>query len=263
MQITALYTYPVKSLRGFSLTASELLSSGLRFDRQWMVVDDDGIFLTQRRAPQMALVETAMHGEQLVLSSFGLPEHRVESPDPHTAPRITTKVFGATVVGIAHGAATHEWLSDALGLRCRLLVFARDTTRYCEPNSPTHTLFADGYPLLLIAQESLDDLNARLPVAVDMQRFRPNIVVAGCAPYAEDGWTEFRLGAIECTMARRCARCAVPTVDPATGLFAGPEPLQTLSQYRQAADGKIYFGVNISPKTGGQLRVGEPVVSQT
>ncbi|WP_424948208.1 MOSC domain-containing protein [Candidatus Spongiihabitans sp.] len=268
MHISEIHVYPVKSLGGISLQSARLTLAGFQFDRQWMVVQPDGTFMTQRRFPQMALIETAIVDDALVLSTFGMEAHVVKPVDDN-AGRINTEVWGDAVRALEHDPITNEWLSQALDSPCKLVSFPPDQTRQCDQkfaNSGEHTKFADSFPLLLLSQESLDDLNQRLQAPVGMDRFRPNIVVAGCDAFAEDHWHTIRVkndsSHVNLRMVKPCARCSVPTVNQQTGVLAGPEPIHTLSRYRQR-DGAVYFGMNLIPDLipdkEGSIRVGDSV----
>ncbi len=260
MQISEIYIYPVKSLGGISLQSAMLFRSGFQFDRQWMVVEPDGTFMTQRQYPQMALIETAFDGNRLVLSTFGMESLVVEEP-ANCLDNIKTEVWGDAINATKHDAVTAQWLSQALDAPCELVSFPADETRQCDTrfaNSGEHTKFADGFPLLLVSQESLDDLNRRLEIPVGMDRFRPNIVVKGCDAFAEDNWRKICVNDINLRFAKPCARCAVPTVNQQTGALSGPEPIHTLFTYRQRA-GEVYFGMNVIPENEGMIGVGDSV----
>ena len=197
MHISEIYVYPVKSLAGISLDSAQLNEAGFEYDRQWMVTRPDGSFMTQRNYPQMALVETRVDNNRLTLSSFGMEPHIVAPVEKDNCKRINTQVWGDPVQALEHDAQTSEWLSQALGVDCRLVSFPDDEIRQCDPavsNAGEHTRFADAFPLLLLSQGSLDDLNARLENPVTMDRFRPNIVVSGCEPLAEDDWKKITVG---------------------------------------------------------------------
>lgn len=260
--IAELNVYPVKSLAGFSLQKAQLTRAGLRHDRRWMVVRADGEFLTQRTHPQMALLQTAVDGGQLTLSTFGMDDHEVP-PARAEMKRLRSRVWSDKVDAVEHGAETCAWLSQALDVECKLVEFPPDQTRQCnrEYAAPgEHTYFADGFPLLILSRASLAFLNAKLAQPVGMERFRANIVVDDCDAHAEDNWKNIRIGGARIRAVKPCARCSVPTVDPQTGALAGPEPIHTLSTYR-ARDGEVYFGVNAVVEAGGELGVGDEVVA--
>ncbi|WP_423907302.1 MOSC domain-containing protein [Candidatus Spongiihabitans sp.] len=269
MHISEIHVYPVKSLGGISLQSARLTLAGFQFDRQWMVVQADGTFMTQRSFPQMALIETEIVDDVLVLSTFGMEAHVVK-PVGDNAERINTEVWGDQISALEYHPITNEWLSQALDSPCKLVSFPADQIRQCDrkfANSGEHTKFADGFPLLLLSQESLDDLNQRLQAPVGMDRFRPNIVVKGCDAFAEDHWHTIRVNNnsshndssnINLRIVKPCARCSVPTVNQQTGVLAGPEPIHTLSSYRQRG-GKVYFGMNSIPDGEGSVSIGDRV----
>ena len=262
MHVSEIHIYPVKSLAGVSLDSAQLNATGFEFDRQWMVIKPDGEFMTQRNYPQMALVETKVDNDALTLSSFGMEPHIVAPVEKDNLNRISTQVWGDPVQALEHEAQTNEWLSQALSVDCKLVSFPDDEIRQCDlelSKVGEHTLFADAFPLLLLSQGSLDDLNARLENPVGMDRFRPNIVVSGCEPLAEDNWKNIMVGDVRLRVTKACARCSVPTVNQQTGVLSGPEPIHTLSSYRQRGDGEVYFGINLVPETTGQVRTGDRV----
>lgn len=256
--LSEIYIYPVKSLAGIALESSELEPMGLRHDRRWMVVDPAGNFITQRTHPQMALIQPRISGDRLIIATFGMDDHEVR-PAAVDAPRMEVKIWADTVNATRVGEESDRWLSQAIGDDCRLVYIPDDEIRHCDPryaDPGDRTGFTDGYPLLLVSQASLDDLNQRLAQPVEMRRFRPNLVVTGTEPYAEDNWQRIRIGKIEMRVVKPCSRCAIPTVDPDVGETTSAEPLQTLATYRQRND-KVYFGQNMVHNHLGQLHVGD------
>ena len=259
LRVTELWAYPVKSCRGIRLDRAAVTARGLAWDRHWMVVDEAGHFLTQRQLPAMATIGTALTAESLVLSSPGAPDLTV--PLAAAGERVEVLVWNDTVGAHAVSAAADRWLAGRLGVPCRLVRFPDDGRRPVDPRyglPGDETAFSDGFPLLLIGQGSLDGLNARLPVPIGMRRFRPNLVVAGAAPHAEDGWRRIRVGEVAFRVVKPCSRCAITTVDPDQGVRDGVEPLQALATYRRR-DGKVWFGQNTIPDNTGEIRVGDPV----
>ena len=262
MIITELYTFPVKSLAGIQSDGARILATGFETDRQWMVVEPGGAFMTQRSCPQMALVQTALRGDRLVLSTFGMEDIEVAPPSREHCGRMDVEVWGDRVHAMVHGDEINAWLSDALGRPCKLVFFPPSETRTCDPEvslAGDSTLFSDSFPLLLTTRVSLEDLNHRLDDPVGMERFRPNIVVDGRIPYEEDGWRQLEVNGIRLRFARCCGRCSVPTVNPATGMIEGPEPIRTLSGYRTGRDGEVCFGINLIPEAAGTVRTGDKV----
>ncbi len=265
IKVTGLTIYPVKSLAGISLQESDLDTMGLKFDRRWMVVAPDGLFLTQRRFPQMALVSTSFENGQLILSKEGKEDYQVPviKDDSKT---MQVKIWKDYVNAQRVGDEADAWLSDALGFDCHFVHIADDEIRQCSldyAEEGDRTGFADAYPMLVISEESLDDLNKKLEVKgkepVTMKRFRPNIIVTGCEAFAEDKWENISIGGVTMRGIKLCDRCILTTVDPITGKRSGKEPLETLSEYRKW-DNNVYFGMNIVHDHLGSLKVGDEVI---
>ncbi len=269
--VSALHLYPIKSCRGFSVPAARLDSFGLEHDRRFLVVDVTGHFLSQRSMPRMALVETALHPRDLVVSAPGLRELHVPLPhaDEH-APEATVKVtvWRDTVEARDLGDEAADWFRRALGHRCRLvhtgprfarrLPVARVPAVHRDVLTDVPVAFSDAFPLLALTDESLSDLNARLTVPLPMDRFRPNVVVRGAAAYDEDRWQTVRIAGVIFRAGGPCLRCTVTTNDQSTGRH-GKEPLRTLAKYRRAPDGHVMFGQNWIHSGAGALRVGDLV----
>jgi uncharacterized protein YcbX len=263
--LSVLNIYPVKGLKGVALTESRCTDRGLEHDRRWMVVDGDGMFLSQREHPLMATIWTDVDGRELRLSAPDAGEVTVPLVPADGAP-MKVQVWNSVCEAIDVSGAANRWLSEALAMECRL-VYMPDTTR--RPSNPRYAgagplvSFADGYAYLAIGEASLADLNARLVAkghaALPMNRFRPNLVVEGSAPYAEDGWGELRIGTATLRGVKPCGRCQVTTTDQATGEVRGPEPLATLSEYRDSSEFGVMFGMNLVTVSPGSLRVGDPV----
>jgi hypothetical protein len=259
LEVLELHAYPVKSFGGIALRQSEVLRRGLRWDREWMVVDASGRFLTQRQLPRMALVSTCIDGAGLVLTAPAMPA--LQLPLEASGGPLTVTVWRDTVVADAVGAEADGWLSSFLGLSCRLVRFPAASSRPVDPaygRAGDETAFADGFPLLLASEGSLAELNRRLARTVPMARFRPNLVVAGAEPFAEDAWRRIRVGGVDFRVAKPCSRCLITTVDPERGEVDGDEPLRALARFRERGN-KVYFGQNVIPDGEGLVRVGDPV----
>jgi uncharacterized protein YcbX len=233
---------------------------GLRHDRRMMVVTSDGEFLTQREQPRLALVTPGLEAGMLTLcapdfDSIRFPVRSTGTPWP-------VNIWKSKGVhSIDQGEEAAGWFSDWLGQAVRLVHFAdgyrrRVSSEYAV-NPDDHTGFADGYPILLISEESLADLNYRLQTPVPMNRFRPNLVVRNCSAFAEDRWKRVRIGGVEMAIVKPCARCAVTTIDKQT-LERSKEPLRTLATFRKHPLGAI-FGQNVIPLGEGMLETGMPV----
>jgi hypothetical protein len=260
--LAALYVYPVKSCRGLRVGRWEVDRLGLRLDRAFMVVDaESGLFLTQREEPRLARIVPALGEDVLELAAAGAGSVHVPLAE-RNGPRRRVQVWRHVGDGVDQGDAPAAWLSALLGRALRLVRIPPDHARRVNPERApfeAHTSFTDGYPFLLLSQASLDALNARLEEPLPIERFRPNLVVAGTAPHAEDGWRRLRIGALELRIVKPCDRCAITTVDPATGERRGPEPLRTLATYRRR-DGAVFFGQNAVHLAPGLLTTGSPVV---
>ena len=257
-RLASLYRYPVKSLRGQEFVRLDMGPRGFVGDRQWMVVDASGRFLTQRQQARMSLIDAEIDAKgDLWLRADGMSPI---SPRANAGGRRQVKVWSDDVAGECVDPSTDAWLSEFLGTPCQLVRFPDDTVRPVDPkfaNARDQVGYADGFPFLLISEASLDELNTRLQQPVDMIRFRPNLVVSGCEPFEEDSWRRIRIGPVEFRVVKPCSRCIVPTIDPGTG-ERGREPLATLMTYRRR-DNKVYFGQNLVHDNHGRLEQGMPV----
>lgn len=259
--VTQLNVYPVKSCGGITLNEAHVEPKGFRHDRRWLVTDLDGMFLTQRELPRLALIQTALTADHLVLRAAGMGEQHIAFGQAGTARAVT--IWKDRGVGaVDQGDEVAGWLSDHLKTPVRLVRFADDTVRQVDqryaPRTTDQVGFADGYPFLVISEESLADLNNRLDEPLPMNRFRPNIVVRGTTPYAEDSWKQMRVGdSVTFEGVKQCARCAITTTDQVTAQ-RGKEPLRTLAQYRDSERG-VLFGQNLTSNEQGVLRVGDTV----
>ncbi len=270
MNVTGLFLYPVKSLRGCAVSMAEVDALGLVGDRRFLVVDETGKFLTQRTLPRMALVATALDATHLTLSTSPTRAVRVARSSDATAPLRTVSIWKSeNLLAEDCGDEVAAFLSEFLGTRCRLVrigeKFHRPVTKAAALPGDA-VMFADAVPLLVVSEASLADLNDRLAErgeeAVPMNRFRPNLVVAGCAAFAEDTWARFQINDVVFRAAGPCIRCLVPTTDQLTG-ERGKEPLRTLASYRRPAADRpdVIFGQNLINETkAGMLRVGDPLV---
>ena len=259
-KIAGLFIYPVKSCRGIALSSAELTERGLAHDREWTIVDVAGRFVSQRELPRLALIGTALSDGALRLTAPGLTPLTV--PLAQSGPERRVTVWRDTLDAIDEGDPAALWLSAWCERELRLVRFDPRVRRCCNPvfagDSGAHTGFADGYPLLVLAEASLADLNARLASPLPLNRFRPNVVLSGMEAYEEDHVDEIASGAIRLKLVKPCTRCEITTTDQATGERAS-EPLMTLATYRMhpALEGVI-FGVNaiVVAGVGETLRIG-------
>ena len=263
MKLTEINIYPVKSLAGITLQSSPLDAMGLRYDRRWMLVTPAGKFITQRTHPQMVLIQPQLADGVLTLTRQGMQDHHVVAVSTDSA-SIQVEIWNDRVNALHVSEETDAWLTQAIDAPCRLVYIADNEIRQCDAeyaDAGDHTGFADGFPLLLISQASLDDLNGRLQQPLPMKRFRPNLVVSGCGPYAEDGWRQLRIGDITLRVVKPCSRCVITTVDPETGIKGPGEPLRTLATYRMR-DNQVYFGQNLIHQQQGVLSLNQRVIAQ-
>lgn len=276
-KLTHLLIYPIKSCAGIAVRSATVFESGLSalgvHDREWMLVTEDGRFLTQREYPRMALIRPLPDDGQLHVRAPGMDELTLPLAWDETAARRAVTIWDDTVDAADCGDAAATWFSAVLGTPCRLVRFHRDAVR---PTStkwtngvPAQTRFADGYPLLLIGQASLDDLNARLVAAgrhpLQMDRFRPNLVVDGLDACEEDFLATLTVGGVEIRPVKPCARCPIPSVDQATGV-PGPDPLDILQTYRAnpRMEGAVCFGMNciVVAGAGGEVHLGQELETE-
>lgn len=274
--LSAITLYPIKSCAGMALQEATLTEAGLMtqhiYDREWMVVDAAGRFLTQREHPRMALIVPRLKAETLELRAPGMLRLELELglPDPDLAPTLSVQVWDDQVLAYDCDDVTAAWFSNAIGVPCRLVRFHARAERQVSPKwtqgVAATTLFSDGYPVLVVGAASLDDLNGKLAAAgrqaLPMNRFRPNLVVAGMEAFEEDYVASFQLGEAVLKPVKPCPRCPMPSVDQDTGQF-GPDPMDILQTYRAKAEleGAICFGMNniVIAGAGQRLRVGQEI----
>jgi uncharacterized protein YcbX len=255
--VANLIYYPIKACRGFEVGSICVERMGLEHDRRMMVVTPEGKFLTQREYPRLALVTPRLENGSLELSAPNYDSIQIGIQASGTPwPVNVWESKGVHVIDQGEEAA--GWFSDWLGTAVRLVHFAdgykRIINEHYAVNADDHTGFADGYPILLTSEEDLQDLNSRLESPVPMNRFRPNLVVKGGEPFAEDTWNRIRIGNVELAVVKPCARCEVTTIDKET-LERSKEPLKTLGKYRKQRLGAI-FGQNVIPLNEGRIQVG-------
>lgn len=257
--VSHLFVYPVKSLGGFELSTATLTDRGFQYDRRWMVVDDQDKFLTQREYPVMSLLQTAIEDEQLVIFHKENTADRLALPlQPPVAKTFVVKVFDDDSEVQYVNTAANEWLSRQLNTACRLVYMPESSRRKVDlryAKGEEITSLSDGYPLLILGQASLDDLNNRLDQPLPINRFRPNIVFTGGSPFDEDTMEHFIINGINLYGVKLCARCMITTINQSTA-DKGKEPLKALSAYR-LLNKNIYFGQNVLFDKEGIIRVGD------
>ncbi|HLU78344.1 MAG TPA: MOSC N-terminal beta barrel domain-containing protein [Burkholderiaceae bacterium] len=284
ISILSLHTYPVKSCGSITHTQIGVSATGLAHDREWVVVDHNGHFLTQRTHPRMALVQPALDASALFLNAPEMPTLRISlRPTEPRKAAVPLHIWNSPTLGQDEGDLAGRWFSDYLGLPCRLYRTHPEARRLADPNrisqwrerNPGQTTFpeehlvgfADGFPFLIANQASLEDLNTRLLArgqeSVSMTRFRPNIVVQGLEAYEEDYVSSLQIGPLTLALVKRCPRCTVPNVDPLTA-ETSEEPMHTLQSYRSFESG-VLFGVNAviaGTQADSVLSVGDQLVPE-
>ena len=278
MHISEINIYPVKSLKGIALSNALVEKRGLRHDRRWMLTDGDGMFFTQRDVPKMATIIVRVESEELRVESESGEALSVPF-EPDRGSRQNVVVWQSEVESVVYNGQVSEWFSDALGRKCQLVVMPESWHRHVNEQFDSGgdiVSFADGYPLLLANEASLLELNRKIGEAngpVSMNRFRPNVVVTGAAPFAEDTWKRIKIGETIFRVPKPCARCVIPTIDQTRGEFDGNEPSRTLATFRRPRQvypetfasygfqgNEVLFGTNLIPENpGGFLRVGDEV----
>jgi uncharacterized protein YcbX len=236
------------------------MEKGLRYDRRWMLIDEHDTFMTQREHPGMALFKVGIDDSQLTVT-FDQHSTRVPINLPATGGLLKTKVFDDDVEVMEVSRESSTWFSERLGVKCKIVFFPEENGRPVDPEyriNQEQVSLADGYPFLIVGEQSLADLNKRLKQPTPMNRFRPNLVFSGGKAFEEDEWRNFRIGKNRFVGVKPCGRCAITTVNQATG-EKGVEPLATLSTYRKR-DGKVYFGQNVMAIDHGEIVEGDEII---
>lgn len=270
--LSQLILYPIKSCAGMAVEEAVATVSGLRargvHDREWMLVNEEGQFLTQREYPRMATIRPRVDGDALLVTAPGMAPLRLPLALDAGARTLRVQIWDDAVEASDCGDAAANWFSQALDGACRLVRFRpgleRPTSTKWTGGAASSARFADAYPLLLIGAAALEEINARMLAAgreaLPMNRFRPNLVVEGTDPFEEDYTESLRAGAIVIKPVKPCARCPIPAVDQATGI-PGPDPLDILQSWRGKAilDGAVCVGMNciVLEGAGGVLRLGQ------
>ena len=275
VKVAGLFSYPVKGCRVIAHASADVLASGIRHDREWMVVDtrrSPAIFLSQRECPVMAtLTVTVTDSDGLLISHNN---DALVVPSPACNALLKVKVWNHETVALDAGEAASDWLNATLGMargQLRLVRFhpemRRDCNRLHAGDSDAHTFFADGYPLLVTNVESLADLNMRMrrdaTNAMPMNRFRPNVVIAGLPAWDEDHINTLSIGEVVLKLAKPCVRCQVTTTDQLSGAQLSDEPLNTLAKFRNNPDlGGVTFGWNAVVLKSGRISVFDRVIAE-
>lgn len=257
--VSSLHIYPVKSCRGIDLSQSSVDSRGLKHDRSWLITTPDGAAITQRDVPRLALVKTSIVDDQTLLLSYeGLPDLTLKRDQRGASSK--ADVWGDQIAVVDQGEGAAEWFSKITQVPSRLVIMTDEFVRPVNQKKVGGDFrvgFADSHPMLIVSQASLEELNARLESPVLMDRFRPNVVVTGCEPFAEDSWKQIRIGELLFDVTKPCARCVMVTIDQSNAV-GSKEPLKTLASYR-SVNNKVMFGQNMVHHSEGLISVGDKV----
>lgn len=261
LTISQLFIYPIKSLGGIEVDMATLSDRGFVNDRRWMLVDNNNHFLTQREYASMALLRVSIAHDGLCVTHH-VSGHQLHIPlKPKTADTAIADIWDDQCEVQFVDPQADKWFSEKLATPCRLVYMPDSAERRIESKYAIDKEIAslsDGYPLLMIGQSSLDDLNSRMEKPLPINRFRPNIVFTGSAPFAEDTMQHFKIGSIDFYGVKLCARCPITTIDQDNATKA-KEPLRTLATYRMW-NNKVYFGQNVLFHGKGTLQVGDVIV---
>lgn len=263
LRISQLFVYPIKSLGGIALDTSEITQTGLKYDRRWMLVDPKNRFISQRENATLALLRIRISNQGLDVYHKDRPENVLTIPflnndEISQLKRTSVEIWDDTCDAAIYPDFYADWFSAVLDLPCKL-VYMDDTVRrevdkdYAFKNEITS--FSDAFPILIIGQASLDDLNSRLAEPLPINRFRPNLVFEGGYPFQEDEMPLFMINGIEYKGVKPCARCNIPTIDQESGISSF-EPTRTLASYR-LKNKKILFGQNVLVGSTGSISVGD------
>lgn len=260
IKVTGLFIYPIKSLQGIELREAEVLERGFKHDRRWIIVDAENNQITQRTHPHLSQIKIRIESDNIVASHNGFADLEIPltiSQDP----KINVTVWNEQQVeALEADSVINSWISKVAKSECRLAFMPEDGKRAINPErarNNENVSFADGYPYLIVSEESLEDLNSRMEKTLPMHRFRPNIVVAGEKPYGEDGWKDFKIGTVDFYGTNACKRCVFTTINQETG-EKGVEPLKTLATYRREGS-EVIFGLNAIASSDGIIKTGDHI----
>lgn len=266
--LSEINVYPIKSLGGISLDEAAVEKEGLEFDRRMMLVDADGKFISQREFPQMATLKTALEKDGITVEAKTGEKIFVPFAGELGEKTRVSVWASKSIKAESFDEKINQFFSDILSVNCRLVRMTDETKRIVSPFYAVRKYkdtvsFADGYPVLLIGESSLADLNSRLENPVPMNRFRPNLVIKNAEAFAEDGWKKIQIGETVFHIVKPCARCVMTAINQETGKSEGKEPLKTLAAYRlvkRGGESKINFGQNLIPENGGaKIKIGDQV----
>ena len=250
--------YPIKSIKGISLSTSWVEKQGIMFDRRYMLADQEGVMITARAYPQLVRVKANLTPNGMWLSFDNTVPFKLSMTE-FEMEQVKTNVWNDVFTAFSTTEPANRWFSSVLGRPVQLLYTGEESKRVREKFGHSVS-FADGYPLLVISEASLAALNERSTDSHEMAQFRPNIVISGDEAFVEDSWKRIKIGDVEFEIRKPCQRCILTTVDAKTGSYkANKEPLKTLSNFRSCEKGEIYFGQNLVALNEGTIQVGDPI----
>lgn len=260
LTVSELAIYPVKSCKAVPVQRAHVTPSGLEFDRRYMLVDSQGLFVTAREYPAITLITAIVKEAKLHLSHSNSIEPLILNPEEYAQQYLDTEIWEVPVSAQLTTSEANQWFSNLLGFEVSLVYFGEQSQRFTSRRPEQPVAFADGYPFLLTTQASLDELNQSGTQQNEMQRFRPNIVIAGNKPFAEDKWKRIRIGEVIFENVKPCIRCIFTTLDPQTAQRSRKgEPIKTLAKFRLYEREGVTFGVNLVAENMGVIHVGDSV----
>lgn len=259
--LSKIFVYPIKSIAGISLDSSNVTTHGLKYDRRWLLVDENNVFITQRLYPEMALIQPSIINDTFLL------KHKTKNINQISIPaflsegkELSVKIWNDYCSAFHYNSDVDQWFSEVLNTKCKLVYMPDDSNRYIDKTYAKNNeivSFADGFPFLIIGQSSLDDLNSRLKTPIPITRFRPNFVFTGGEPFEEDYLKKIKIGDVSFSVVKPCARCVITTTNQETS-ERSKEPLLTLSGYRRV-NNKVLFGQNLIHHNLGKIKLGNKI----
>jgi len=260
LALSEIYIYPVKSLGGISVDSVIVEERGLKYDRRYLLIDENNVFMTQRDFPQLALLKLSFRENGFNVLNTQNNSYTFIPFESDSKENISVTIWDDVCSAVRVSKELDDWFSTAINKKCSLVYMPDDEKRIVEKKyiNDEHIVgFADAYPFLIIGQSSLDDLNTRLDKPIPMNRFRTNFVFTGGKPYEEDNWKDFKIGELSFKAVKPCARCVITTTNQDTAERSN-EPLKTLSEYRKI-NNKVMFGMNLVCRQTGSITVGNKI----
>lgn len=261
LKLSEINIYPVKSFGGISLKETEVTKIGLKNDRLFILVDENNHFITQRQFPKLSTIKTTIETKGINLFNKEIADIFIPF-NPKEKNYIEVKVWRSTCKALVADESINKKISAFLSTNCKIAFMPEETKRSVNPDydvlGNSNVSFADGYPFLIISEESLNELNSKLEKKILMNRFRPNIVISGGIPFQEDTWTKIKIGTCVFHIVKPCERCVVTTIEQESGLILDKEPLKTLASFR-TINNKVIFGQNMLVENTGIIKLGDSI----